>query len=226
MIPFVHSQSFHLHLLAFKVIGSFGASNESGRFKSTFLATEAVASGAQTINQLANNRTAQQFQLLQRLMHIAQSAKTGLSVVRATSEGAALALALAVQGANVVQLEYFVSLKMYPFLFQLLDIFQYNLRVVMEGIKALTAMVLKVGNIRDVQQRAVTRYCFDVSDGWFCLFNWASTSTNGDKLSAVEREDWQEIVGALNNLILHARNLDLLPHGLLKESVCNVGGTL
>eukprot|EP01032_Pedospumella_encystans_P015366 gene15366-17580_t len=379
ILPCAHSQSFPLRILSLKIIGNLGVKNEPDGFKSSVLATQAVASiaqsyssidqltgiahdryarYAQTINQLANSRTAQQFrvlkafvpilwdiirnkeslesvqyaceavehlldahdpetvnylmgeeimfvlvlclsdaqmapcalktltmfaqcsnskqvvelepvlrdleqyivgdnhlmslqamdclvhicekrsdrsiqqillhapQLLQRLMHIAQSVKTGLSAVRATSEGAALALALAVQGANVVQLEYFVSLKMYPFLFELLDIFQYNLRVVKEAIKALTAMVLKVGNIRDVQQRAISRYCIDVSDGWFRLFNWASTSTNDDKLSAVEREDWQEIVGALNNLLLHARNLDLLPHGLPKVSVSDVAGSL
>lgn len=169
--------------------------------------------GDQSIQQIMDHAP----DLFHTLVDLVETASSGQAAVRAISEGAALALALAVQGANVVQLEYFVSLKLYPFLFQLLGIFHDDLLIVEETIKALTSMVLKVGNIRIVQERAVNKEDFDVSEGWGYLYGWSRAPTPRAVVSAEERKDRMEIAEFVKHLLVTAQDLDLVPNEFLDK---------
>jgi len=201
------------HLERF-IVGSLNyRPNKKLTAQAVVCAARVCEGGDQSIQQIMDHAP----DLFHTLMDMVQTASSGLSAVRATSEGAALALALAVQGANVVQLEYFVSLKMYPFLFQLLDIFSKELLIVEETIKALTSMVLKVGNIRHVQERAVNKEDFDVSEGWGFLHGWARTPTSKDAFSAEERKDRFEIAEFAKHLLVTAQDLDLVPNEYLNK---------
>lgn len=167
--------------------------------------------GDQSLQQITDHAP----DLLPALMSLVQTDTRGQPAQHVTAESAALALAHAVQGANHQQLCYLVELKMFAFLFQLLDIFEDNLLIVEETLRAITAMAHKLENIRRIQDRAAQRDDFDVPEAWDFVHRW----TRGPRavVSAEERKDLLEIAVFARSLLEIARQQDLLPEELLRK---------
>jgi len=199
------------HLHRFIVGGPDSRPNKKLLSQAVVCLSRICEGGDQSLQQITDHAP----ELLPALMQIVNTDTRGQPAQHATAESAALALAHCVQNANHQQLGYFVELKMYPLAFQLLDIFEDNLLVVEESLKAITAMVHKLENIRRVQERATQRDDFDVLEAWGFVLRW----TRGPRavVSAEERKDLLEIAGYARGLLEIARQQDLLPEELMRK---------
>ena len=199
------------HLDRFIVGGPDSRPNKKLLSQAVVCLSRICEGGDQSLQQITDHAP----RLLPALMNIVNTDVRGQPAQRSTAESAALALAQAVQNANLQQLGYFVEIKMYPFAFQLLDIFEDNLLIVEDALKAITTMVHKLESIRRVQDRAAQRDDFDVPEAWGFVLRW----TRGPRavVSAEERKDLLEIAGFARGLLEIARQRDLLPEELMRQ---------
>ena len=160
--------------------------------------------GDQSVQQLIDHAP----DIFPSLINLVETASGGQLLVRAISESAALAIAHSVQSANRNQLDYFMELKMYSFLFKLLDIFEDHLLLVEEALRAIFTMVLKVEAVEEVQRHEARFEGFHPAEAWDLVQRW--TRSPSETVGAEERKDLMEIQACAKRLVMVAKKTGLI----------------
>lgn len=135
------------HLERF-IVGSQGhRPNKKLTLEATLCLIPVCEGGEQSVQQILDQAP----DLFPALMELVRTSTTGQSAVREIVENCTLALMHAVQSAGLNQLEYFLSLGMYPLTFRLLDVFADDVDIVKEALLALSSLLLKLPDAAQTQ---------------------------------------------------------------------------